>query len=360
MKIVLVTGHDYDSPRKTGFHFWANILAERGHEVFFLTVGQSKLTPLIGNHKVFDPPYNCWVTKKPRVQKFVWMPLFHPFRLKFDFLTKIFSPFFSYLYAKMLPYAFEEKIRGADTIIVEVGAGLILVQRLRKLCPNARFIYTVSDRLSTLNAHPCVVDDEESALPHFFRIRVPASIMLEDYKYFPAVYIPQGIDKEVFEKKHPNPYKQNKNAISVGDMLFDPRAIEIMAGKFPDWTFHVFGRKANLQDKRPNVIVYGEKPFDEITPYIQHADIALAPYKFEESAAYLAQSSLKMLQYTFCRLPIVAPTFAAQGRDHAIGYVPDDEQSIVTAFEKAVTYDRESIIVDDVLDWNQVIDRMMG
>lgn len=360
MKVVLITGHEYDSPRKTGFHFWADILSERGDQVDFLTVGQSKMTGIIGNHKVFPGPHNEWVFKKTGLRKFVWMPLFHPFKLKLSILTRLSTPFFSWAYPAMLPKKFKDGVKDADAFIVEVGAGLLLVKTLHKLCPNARFIYTVSDRLSTLNAHPALEEAEKKVLPLFSRIRVPAAMMAEDYVGYKVKYIAQGIDKNVFVQRYASPYTKPKNAVSVGDMLFDSHAIETMAQNFPDWTFHVFGRRATVKNPKPNIICYGEKPFDQITPYIQNADIALAPYRNEASAAYLSQSSLKMFQYSYCALPIVAPSFAAVSRDHAIGYDPDDPATIVEAFQKAMDYDRSTIDTDNILDWNQVIDKMLA
>lgn len=359
MKITLITGHDYDSPRRTGFHFWADIMSERGQEVCFLTVGQSSIT-ILNKGRLHKPPYNTWMKRNGSINKFVWFPLLHPANMRNKLLNKCTSWLFLNLYPLLMPKDLTRELAGTTIFIVEVGAGLMLVSRLKKTFPKARFIYTVSDRLSTINAHPVAMKAEQDVLPHFSKIRVPATIMLQDYKSFPAVYIPQGIDKQVFDQQRPNPYKQPRNAISVGDMLFDPKAIETMADRFPDWTFHVFGRKAVIENLKPNVVVYGEKPFHEITAYIQHADIALAPYRFEESAAYLAQSSLKMFQYTYCRLPIVAPMFAAEGRAHAIGYAPDDPDSIARAFKQAIDFDRAGINTADVLDWNQVIDRMIA
>jgi 2-beta-glucuronyltransferase len=192
-------------------------------------------------------------------------------------------------------------------------------------------------------------------------IRLNAAVVANDFpENLPTVYVPQAIDKELFDRKNPNPYSKPKNIISIGDMLFDKTTVAFMAEKFPDWTFHLFGKGARLESPMPNVVEYGEKPFDDIVPYLQYADIGLAPYgNTKEDTTYLSQSSLKLVQYTYCRLPILTPEFATKERDHAFGYTSEVEQSIVNAFEKAIQYDRSQIDVSGVYNWDQVIDRML-
>lgn len=359
LNIFLVSGHDASAGRKVDFHFWADSLEKKGCRVDFMTVGLSRATQFKKNHRLFTAPYNAWVALTPAISKFVWRPLFHPFSLNRPMLDALTAPLFS-LYSRLLPEAVTARVKEADIIVIESGVGLTLVDTFRQLAPQARLIYSVSDLLETLTFHPMVQVAERAALAHFETIRVPAAVMRDSFPAAaPIQYIPPGLDTSVFDIPTPNPFTQLKNAISVGDMLFNPDVIEGLAADFPDWTFHVFGKKARLSGPVANVIEYGEQPFSTLVSYLQHADIGIAPYHDAPSVGYISQSSLKMVQYTYCQLPIVAPGFAAAGRDHVLSFSADAErQSLRNAFERAIRFDRATIDRSQVLNWDQVTDAM--
>lgn len=356
MKYTLIVGHEMNAPRKVGFHFWAEYLIEQGHDVVFISVGTSLFSKLRG--KSLPDIRNRWIWQSPNLKSFSWVPPIHPCLNK-PVIGKILMPFFRH-YERFFPDSAMKEIEGTDILVVESGPGLTLIPKLRQFCPNAYFIYEVSDRLKTVGAHPAILEAEQNALPCFDFIRVPAEVMLGDLSAkCPVQYIPQGMDKSDFDEPHAPPYPSGKNAVSVGDMLFDEPVIRILAKAFPDWTFHLFGRNAKISEQFSNVICHGEQPIKLLTAYIQHADIGLAPYRAAPNCEYLSQSSLKMIQYTYCKLPIVAPAFAAQGRKNVLTYqsaqFPDQ---VVSAFEKAIAYDRTQISTSNVLTWPEVLEEM--
>lgn len=350
MKVVLMTVHMADSARKVNFHFWVEQLLKMGMDVDFVTVGFSHITKYKRNARQFPPPYNSWVQLDGKLRKFVWRPYIHPFSLGNKFLDFLISPIVS-KYPYLMPKQLIEGISNADLFIIENGAGLLLVPRLKRLHPNAKIVYSVCDRIETLGYHPLIVETEKKVLPLFDLIRVPSEAMLNDYDAkYNVKLIPQGLDKSTFDKIRPNPYETNKNVISVGDMLFDAETVRLLADNFPDWTFHLFGKKANLENSPKNVIAYGERPFEFLAGYIQHADIGLAPYRDAPNADYLSQSSLKMMQYSYCRLPIVAPKFAASGRSHVCGYESKDDKSKIEAMKKSIGFDKSKIDQSKIID----------
>ncbi|MFC3607950.1 GumK N-terminal domain-containing glycosyltransferase [Stutzerimonas tarimensis] len=358
MRVFLVTGHDANASRKTGFHYWTEILAKRGVEVDFMTVGMSLATSFKKNSRRFGGPYNRWMPLVPNAQRFTWRPVFHPFALK-PGLDKLTWPIFS-LYPRLLPEAVKARLREADIVVVESGVGLTLVKQFARIAKRAKLIYTVSDRLETLSFHPLVLAAEREAVPYFDMIRVPAMAMKADFPATaPVTYIAQGLDKTAFDQPHENPYGQDRNAISIGDMLFNAPVIETLARQFPDWTFHLFGKGARLPQPLPNVVEHGEQPFARLLPYLKFADIGIAPYREAPGVDYISQSSLKMIQYTYCRLPIVAPAFAAAGREHVMPFATDaDPASVSEAFRRAIAFDRQSIDRSNVLSWSDVTDRI--
>jgi 2-beta-glucuronyltransferase len=185
--------------------------------------------------------------------------------------------------------------------------------------------------------------------------------MIDDYpRNSNILHIPHGLEKGLFDIENRNPYKTKKNAICVGDMLFDEGTVVALARAFPDWHFYLFGKNARVPSTLPNVVCHGETPFSEIIPYLQHADIGLAPYRPAVNADYLSQSSMKMIQYTYCKLPIVAPHFAATGRQHVFGYDPNDTDSIKRAMSAATICDRSKIDTTGVMDWGQTVDAFLS
>jgi 2-beta-glucuronyltransferase len=360
MKIIMLTVHEANSARKVDFHFWTDVLSRRGDKVDFVTIGMSPLTMLKRQGRQFRGPFNIWEDVAPQVRKHVWRPLFHPMSLGKAILDALTKPLFA-LYPMLLSRNLLDGIADADVFIVENGAGLCLVPTLARKFPKATFIYSVCDRIATLNYHPIILEAERTALPYFALVRVPAEVMVADYPTARNVqYIPHGLDKALFDADTASPYPAGtRNVVNVGDMLFDAGAITCMARAEPSVTFHLFGKKARLDEDLPNVVTHGELPFATIVPYIQHADAGVAPYRPAPNADYLSQSSMKMTQYTYCQLPIVAPDFAARSA-HMSAYVPGMPDSIVDALRRALAYDRVSIDNKQVLDWEGVTQLMLA
>jgi len=67
-----------------------------------------------------------------------------------------------------------------------------------------------------------------------------------------------------------------------------------------------------------------------------------------------------MIQYTYCKLPIVAPEFSAQGRKNVMTYDPNgDEKNIIDSFSSAISYDRQSISANLASSWEDVLREML-
>ncbi|MET1023010.1 MAG: hypothetical protein ABWX87_01745 [Pseudoxanthomonas sp.] len=360
MKIVMLTVHEATSARKVDFHFWTDVLARRGDQVDFVTVGLSPMTMLKAQGRQFQGPFNQWMDVAPHVRKHLWRPIFHPMSLGKAALDALTKPLFA-LYPMLLSRRLLDGIKDVDVFVVENGAGLCLVPTLARKFPNARFIYSVCDRIASLNYHPIILEAEKTALPYFSLVRVPAEVMVADYPTARNVqYIPHGLDKALFDADSVSPYRSGtRNVVNVGDMLFDADAITTMAKAEPSVTFHLFGKRARIEQMLPNVVTHGELPFAAIVPYIQHADAGIAPYRPAPNADYLSQSSMKMIQYTYCQLPIVAPNFAARSA-HMSAYAPGEQDSIVAALHRALTYDRVGIDNSQVLDWEGVTQLMLA
>lgn len=354
--VLIVTGqHFATSPRKVDLHFIADVLSKRGDHVDFLSLRLSWVSRLSkdGRFKFArQRPLNRWTTVSPRTDEYIWYTPFHLMNLRNTALNQVSGRVFKLL-GSHLPFAVRQRLPSYTDIVIESGQGPLVTAEIRALAPNARIIYHAADRLSTIGSHPAIQKVFEKTIDDYDLVHIVAESLKADIPPGPpVVYLPHGISKQAFDTAT-NPYGTARNVVSVGDMLFDARAVAILAGANPDWTFHLFGKKAFLDPSPANVVAHGEVPFEEVVNYIKFADIGVAPYLESGNAEYLSQSSLKLIQYTYCRLPIVAPVFAATGRDHVQGYAPDNEASLQAAFEKAVSYDRTTIDTATALSWEE-------
>ena len=149
--------------------------------------------------------------------------------------------------------------------------------------------------------------------------------------------------------------------LAVGDLILSEpepdRFFELAAPRFPDVRFHLIGTGEPFAAPA-NVHHYKEMPFKATLPYLKHADFGIAAYKPQANSGYLAQSSLKLMQYEYLGLPAVCPDYAAGASRNRFGYVCGDEAGIVTAIRRALAHGRFAGAAA-VLSWEEVAERML-
>jgi len=292
-----------------------------------------------------------------RFSSFVWFTPWHPVDLRSSLANRLAGPLFRH-YGNLPLYDAKDELAKQDVIVIESGPGVMLVDRLKRLNPSARFIYRLSDDLNILRVSPLLVEAEHRWAPKFDLITAPSLPLLKRYGHLQNTAVhPQGLDKEMFDSARSNPYRDSAvpNLISIGNMIYDFDFLERASRMFPDWRFHIIGWLEKKYQK-PNVKFYGEKAFEEAIPFMKFADVGLAPYQDKAGNEYLTQASHKMLQYTYCRLPVVAPQSVADpSRPHVIGYTPGDDDSIRQALEKAIKVDRNAIDNNSILSWDEIV-----
>jgi len=363
-KVVLVTGHYWYSKRRAGFHWLADAFQDLGWEAVFLTTTISWLSYLRGDHRTKYPDVwnqrNRLIRVEHNLYSFVWFTPFHPAHLRSFVLNQLSRPIFR-LYGALPLGEVAEHVRAADLFIFESTPGLLLFERFKKINPKAKFIYRVSDDLRLLRNHPVVLEAEEKALPFFDLVSVPSMYLWEKFNgkaknlrlHFHAIH------KEFFDQSYANPYAglSGPHCVFVGISHFDHDFLERASRLFPDWQFHIIGPIQQFV-RRPNVHYYGEKPFLETIPYIKWADIGLANWSYSPGAESLSDS-LKIVQYTYVRLPIVAPAFLGSRRSNLYTYQPGNDESIKRALLQAREHDRKSILINDIYSWKELVEKLI-
>ena len=347
--------------RKTSMVFIAESLAAQGWSVSAVTVQLSRLSLLRGNARLGAAPrsiWNLWRQVNPRLEAMVWIPAFHPARWPSKLLNLLSTPLL-HASGALLPSSVVERAKDADLILIESCAAVALFRRLRRLAPNAKIVHSMSDRLDVVGMHPGLSGMFRQDAPGYDLVRVPAEALLADAPGARAVVIPHGLEKTAFDRATKNPLPPGRHAVLAGDMMFDRPAFEALTLAFPDVTFHAFGRFDLGSVQAPNVRAHGEVPFADLVTYLKFADVGLALYRVAPGLEYIAQSSLKLIQYAYCGLPTVAPDFAAADHGNIFSYDPENADSLRAAFAAALASPRLAR-GRDVRDWDEMVRAMLN
>lgn len=363
MKIFKFTAQAFlPEARKVSTHFLAEEWAKAGHTVHVATVGLSYLTLLKDKalfQRLSETQKNRFVATAPGLHVSAYVPPLHPFSSGNPLLDLLNRPLFT-LYGNAIPGYLKTQLAEADAVIFEPGTCLCFYDAVRRLNPKAVLIYIKRDWLTTIGAAPYLEETERRIYRSLDLLITPSSKIAETIPVGCRVEIvPQAINKDLFDADVGSPYPQgSRNAISVGNMLFDEDAVRAMAEAGPEVTFHVFG--AHFSGAKPgNVIEYGETPFNELIPYIKHADFGIAPYKMTADDVYLAETSLKFQQYAYCGLPVLTPDLIPDLRGNLIGYSLDNENDWSGKIEAALAMGKNDRFKDGILTWQQVAEKIV-
>lgn len=362
--VVLVTGHYCASRRKGGMHWIADAFWRAGWDVVFFT--DSVSWPLWLRRRDHRLRYPLWregnrlVRVRDRFTSYVWLTPWHPAHTGSRLLDRLSRPVFE-RYGELPLGPVEPLMRGADLFVFESTPGLLLVQRFRRLNPRARVVYRVSDDMRILGYHPVVPETEKRLAPGFDLLSIPSESVFQRLAHLPTARLhPPGLRRELFDHAGPTPYAGNGgvNLVFVGNSHFEYDFLGRASRLFPEWRFHIVGPIEGLP-RRSNITAYGELPFEQTVPYLKHADIGLNIRAYDPGVECLA-NSLKVIQYTYCRLPIVAPEYLRSPRAHVFTYRPGDDGSIREALLGARACDRTRISTADILSWDDVVRRMIA
>ena len=368
MKILFLSAHIYASKNKAGFHHLADAANRLKHNVFFCTVPN---TPFNIIYELFRHPSRCWLrikslystlfkTTQNRIHYSTYFSLIYPMP-RYHGWFKLKKLGFKYGFSRLFCN------HTYDVIIVESCAGLLLIPTLKRKFPNATFIYRVSDCLEMLDSDPNLIDFETTILPTFDLVSTPISTITSHLQQkCPSAHIlthPHGINTDDFDRASslPSPYNQSLNAIFIGmypgiDWYF----LDNAAQQFPNIKFHIFGPYKPLI-KSKNIHYYGIIPFKLTLPYLVHASIGLYCVKKNRSNTDLTHfaRSLKFMQYTYTKLPIIAPKAMQITEPHVFSYA-NNPTSIKLAIEKSLCHSKDHINTDHISSWDDLIQTLLG
>ncbi len=356
--VIISSVHDYRSKRRGSIQAIADAMVRRGMNVSFVSIRFSPLSFLKRDSRSFLWKKANKTEDQRNVSCFLWATPFHPFATRTLAGDKLTSHLHD-LYAAWPNRDLDALIRQADFVVVESGLGIALAPRIRRLNPSCRLIYRGSDTLQTIGAHPHLATLLADCADAFDQFCLLSPQMAEAFLPVRArtFCVPQGIERAHYETIGENPYPDNRSVVSVGSMLFDHSVFDVAAEAFPDRAFHVIGCGRTWRCA-PNIILYPEMKFLETLPYVAHANIGVAAYRSAQRCRYLADSSMKLAQYSYLRLPAVCPHFAVGRHAHRFGYTPNAAKEIVSAFEAAFA-DHFDDDAPTAMTWDDLVIRLL-
>ncbi len=356
---LVLSAHDYRSPRKAGVHFIAEELAKRGRTRFF-SLRYSFLSRYTADPRLTLDAEANRIDIHNGVECYLWKTLIHPFNTRRNWL-RLAETWMYRWYSKGQNSVLHQWIQEASVIILESGVAPVFFDLIKRLNPDATIVYRASDALETINVAAYVNDTFTRIAADIHTIVLPSKALAETIpSSHNLAFVPQGIDYSIAEKADPSPYGPGIHAVSIGSMLFDPSFFILAAKNFPNIHFHIIGSgQPRHSEYGTNVSVYGEMPFAQTLPYIKHAQLGIAPYSSNNMPAYLRDTSLKLLQYDFFSLPAICPTFIAADYPNRYGYQIGNAESITQAINHALNPHARSI-PRPVFSWSQVTDRMLA
>jgi 2-beta-glucuronyltransferase len=358
-RFLVLSAHDFRSPRKAGIHFVTAELARRGLTRFF-SLRYSLLSRYTDDPRLSLDDKANQVAVHQGVECYLWKTFIHPFNTRRPWLRPAENVMYRW-YSRGRNRVLQQWIKEATTILMESGVAPVFYDLVKELNPNAKLVYRASDSLDAINVAEYVRQTFDRVAPDFNTIVLPSKALAETIPSTRNLaFIPQGIDHSMGQHNAPSPYPTGVHAVSVGSMLFDPTFFILAAKAFPDIHFHIIGSGHPRHSQYPaNVTVYGEMPFEETVSYIKYASFGIAPYNNASLPNYLRDTSLKLIQYDFFNIPAVCPEFIAINYPTRFGYRIGDAESIKQAITQALNPQRPHNH-RRVLNWGEVTERMLN
>jgi 2-beta-glucuronyltransferase len=358
-RVVLVSPAYVGSKRRVGFHHLAGAFWNLGWDVTCVTAPISLLRRLRGDYR-FEYPVlaeaNRLVPVRERLTSFVLMTRWQPGTLRSPLANRLATPLFR-RYAQVPLGPLERLLPEVDLVVFEATAALLLVPRFRRLAPGARLAYRPSDDLRRLRVHPILAEAEAEAIPQVDLVSVPTRDMASALEQYGHIHVhPPAIDKAAFDRETESPYDERPAAVFAGlTRRFDYGTLVLAAEAAPHVAFHVIGLPPNAMAQ--NLTFHAEMPFEDVVPYLQHATFGLL--FFPPGYPSLAHGN-KVAQYSYCRLPIVAPSFFDTDRPNMCLFEHNDPESLRRALGEAERMPHSTGFAEGVLSAEELAEILAG
>src|SRR5471030_521910 len=130
-RFLIISGHDFRSPRWANMHFIARELVPRG-AVRFFSLGFSAVSHFNGDPRMSLLDRADRIETFQGVECFLWKSAWHPFNLRLPMLRGLSAMLFA-AYRRGMPEVFRRWVAESDTIVMESGMAPILLPMIREI-----------------------------------------------------------------------------------------------------------------------------------------------------------------------------------------------------------------------------------
>ena len=352
MKASIISYHYYESKKKASLHFIAEALSDLGWEVLFVCGNFSALQLLKNDKRMHETGFlkNIFFEKKiGNIKSAVNFNIAHP-HIIFSEKTNIILERFVLPSKKI-----KKEIESSDLIIFESDPSVLLNKKLN-IKPSSKLLLRLNDDPAALNLSENVIK-KLNELQQVAEITSCPNQIVFNNSTAPRKRIHlHGIDKESFDQETENPYSElpfskKKNLVFVGNSYLDYETINTISSLSKEYFIHIIGPFTPAP--KENIKFYGYMKFEETIKYIKYADAGLHTRFATKPLMETLGDSLKVLQYSYCNLPIISPEEIKTNRKNVFKYKRKDTESIKRAVESALeTHTKFSN--KDILSWKEV------
>ena len=355
-KIVFITVQAWQAKRIGGFHKFAEGACEHGIETVFFSFPR----PYYGLF-MKDELYNKNSIKalKKGINYKIGDSILHnitipTMRLPNSFEKLLGSKIMNWLL--QLSFSSFKKFSkkwfsGTDVFVFESADGIIFIDKLKKMYPNAKFVYRPSDVLMYDGALPRFAKMEEHIMKevdlnifvHPGYEQFYSSKIMDFYNYVKFTTISNGVDIEPFEKKYdiPDELKSENTALYIGAWQIDWELIFKTAEEKKDYNFIIICPNKPAQNIIDTITNYQNIKYipgimpKEIPSYLTNCKVFIVPYKKGVRTNRGFGITAKYYQAMAAKKPIVAYNEIPQVAEAGIPVV-NTVEAFISELEKAM------------------------
>lgn len=360
-RVVFLSYHVLDSPRRAGFHWLADAFWAARWDVTFVTTGISLASRLRGDPRFASgQPIGVPTELAPRLAMYIEPAFIHPAQLTAPWLRDA-AAIPMARYGRRLSDTLVAYLRAADLVVFESNASLMMFDAVRR-ATDAKLVYRVSDDVRVIRNSPLVRAAEDAAIHQFDCVSVPSRALLQSRfaNVKRAVYQPHGVPDLPAASGKQRYGSNGPNATSVGSTLLDYEFLRVAPLRRPAITFHQVGQM-NAPVRAPNLVAHGELPYADAIDFAAQAELCLALYEEHPHSIYLAETSNKLALFMALRKRIVAPEFLRGHLDRPgiFFYDVKNRPTIDAALDAALAFDPADVPFVSHSSWADVRDRLL-
>lgn len=319
-KIIMVENQEFNSSVKIGAHHFAELFAENGYEVLWLSPALSPLH-LLKQSSFIKERLTIFKEGKVEFKKNIYG--YAPFTiLPFINAPILKSKFIGENYLKT-------SIPSLKQSLSKIGFGEVDILWISNLKATAisdfvkydKIVHRLSDEKSGFkNFYDALESMEIDLFKKSNFVFATASKLVEKAQKSreDVTYLPNGVKYNDFQKagqKVPSEYTTiHKKCVYVGAVAewLDMDLIKKLAKEFKEVDFYFIGPNhigngIDLFNNYDNLHYLGKKPYQELQSYLEFADIGIIPFIVDKLTD--AINPVKLFEYMSCGLPTITTNF---------------------------------------------------